>query len=70
MIRVALMLMVMAALLWLFFWALQRRSGRSGPQAPGRPRPAAPRGPDDDEDFLREIDRRRRRQQRERDADG
>ncbi len=51
-------------LLWLLLGrplsrqALRRR--RMG--QPGRPRPVVPRGPDDDPDFLRDLDRRLRRE--------
>lgn len=68
-------LLLLAALLYAVFWAIDRRdqfggpSGRSGgrasPRAP-KPPPRAPRGPvgpDDDEAFLRDLERRRRREQ-------
>ena len=70
-------LLLLAAVLYAVFWAVDRRdrsggsggpsSGgeRSGPRPP-KPSPRAPRGPvgpDDDEAFLRDLDRRRRREQ-------
>ncbi len=52
---------VFAALVYSFFWLLERRrSVRSGRRNPPRPRPRTV-GPDDDEDFLRDLNRRNRR---------
>lgn len=42
---------------------LLQRNGVRTPQLPNRPRarpPARPQGPDDDDDFLRDLDRRRK----------
>lgn len=49
-----------AALVYGVFWLVERRRVRR--TAPPRPRPS-PRSvaPDDDEEFLRELERRRRR---------
>jgi hypothetical protein len=61
-------LVLLAALLYAVFWAIDRRNrfggqgGSGGPKAPP-PRPRGPVGPDDDEAFLRDLDRRRRREQ-------
>jgi hypothetical protein len=51
---------VFAALVYGVFWLIERRRVRR--TAPPRPRPH-PRAvaPDDDEEFLRELERRRRR---------
>lgn len=40
----------------------QRRAGRQSPGRPGRQRPEPPRiiAPDDDPDFLRDLERKRR----------
>lgn len=43
------------AVVYLVFWMLERRS-----QPPSSDLPRGPVGPDDDDDFLRELDRRRR----------
>lgn len=53
-----------AAVVYGFFWLLERRRRKT---ARGRPvsRPKRVVAPDDDEDFLREIERRRRREARE-----
>lgn len=57
-----LVVVVFAACVYGVFWLLERRrAGRLGPR-PSTSRRPAPRvtGPDDDDDFLRELDRRRR----------
>ena len=36
------------------------QQGRRGGNTGGRPAPRGPVGPDDDEDFLRELDRKKR----------
>ena len=66
MIRFVVWLLLLAALLYAVFWAIDRRNG---PERPPRtrkpsapPRPRGPRGPDDDEAFLRDLERRRRRE--------
>ena len=52
---------VFAALVYSFFWLLERRrAARVGRSNPPRPRPRTV-GPDDDEDFLRDLNRRNRR---------
>lgn len=68
MLRVVLFLVLLGAVVWAFFWVLDRRrqargGGDNGGRG-GRPAPRGPRGPDDDEDFLRELDRKRRHDQR------
>jgi hypothetical protein len=75
-IRVVVWLLLLAAVLYAVFWVIDRRNrfgggpgGRfsrgGGPRSPKTP-PTAPRGPvgpDDDEAFLRDLERRRRREQ-------
>ncbi len=66
MLRLVVFLALLAAVVYAFFWLLERRSqggggsaGSRGGRGP-RPTPRGPVGPDDDEDFLRELERRRR----------
>ena len=68
--KILLVIVVFAAIVYGIFWLLERRRRRKFPRpATGR---AVPRkrtlGPDDDEDFLRELERRRRRAAREQQA--
>jgi len=57
-----LVIILFAGVVYAAFWLLERR--RAGVRRT-RPRPASPQprtvAPDDDEDFLRELNRRRRR---------
>jgi hypothetical protein len=71
-IRIVVWLLLLAAVLYAVFWAIDRRDhfggsgGRGGaPRAPKPPPrdPRGPVGPDDDEAFLRDLERRRRREQ-------
>jgi hypothetical protein len=59
-----LVIIVFAALVYAVFYLLERRrgGGRAVRRGPTPPRPT-PRvvGPDDDEDFLRDLNRRNRR---------
>ena len=70
MIRFVVWLLLLAAILYGMFWAIDRRNrfgGRGdgpGPTPPPR-QPHGPVGPDDDEAFLRDLERRRRREQGE-----
>ena len=59
MLKFLLLVVVIAIAVYLVTRALQR-SGQA--PAPRRPRPAPPRviGPDDDPDFLRDLDRQRK----------
>ncbi|MFC6079601.1 PLDc N-terminal domain-containing protein [Sphaerisporangium aureirubrum] len=41
----------------------EQTASRRPPGDTGRPRPSAPRGPDDDPDFLRDLDQRMRREE-------
>jgi hypothetical protein len=70
-IRFVVWLLLLAAVLYAVFWAIDRRNWSGGqgggpggsrrPSAPP-PRPRGPLGPDDDEAFLRDLERRRRRE--------
>jgi hypothetical protein len=70
MIRFVVWLLLLAAVLYAVFWAIDRRNrsggtgGTRGPRTPNPP-PRGPVGPDDDEAFLRDLERRRRREQGE-----
>jgi hypothetical protein len=69
-IRFVVWLLLLAAVLYAVFWAIDRRNrsggtgGTRGPRTPNPP-PRGPVGPDDDEAFLRDLERRRRREQGE-----
>ena len=61
-----LVVVVFGLLVYGVFWLIERRGRNASPSA--RPRPSTPRravAPDDDEEFLRELERRRRRASRE-----
>jgi hypothetical protein len=74
-IRIVVWLLLLAAVLYAVFWAIDRRDklgglgGRFGRDGGRRTPPSAPPsrpgpvGPDDDEAFLRDLERRRRREQ-------
>ena len=60
MLRLVVFLALLAAVVYTFFWLIERRNpGGSGGPGP-KPIPRGPVGPDDDEDFLRELERKRR----------
>jgi hypothetical protein len=66
-IRFVVWLLLLAALLYAVFWAIDRRSSAGRPTGSRRPsappsRPRGPVGPEDDEAFLRDLERRRRRE--------
>jgi hypothetical protein len=66
MIRFVVWLLLLAAVLYAVFWAIDRRNwvgGRTRPSKPVPPRSRGPVGPDDDEAFLRDLERKRRREQ-------
>lgn len=61
-------ILLLAAFVYAVLWVIDRsaqnrrkRPGGGGSSSPARP---APRGPDDDEDFLRDLEWRRQRDQR------
>jgi hypothetical protein len=71
MLRLVVFLLFLAAVLYALFWLLDQRAGRAG-RSGGLPRrgggepggrsvPRGPVGPDDDDDFLRELDWRNRK---------
>lgn len=66
MIRFVVLLLLLAVVLYAVFWAIDRRDqgGRGGtrPRPSSGPRPHGPVGPDDDEAFLRDLERKRRRE--------
>jgi hypothetical protein len=67
--KILLVVLVFAALVYTVFWLIERR--RAGSRAfrrrtPPRPQPRAV-APDDDEEFLRDLNRRKRRRDRDED---
>ena len=65
MFRFVVFLALFAAVVYATFWLIDRRSqgggGKGGGPSGGKPVvPPRPMGPDDDEDFLRELDRKQR----------
>ena len=61
-----LVVIVFAALVYGVFWLIERsragtRQRRRPSSGSGGPAPRRPVGPDDDEDFLRDLNRRQRR---------
>ena len=62
MLRLVVFLAFLAAVVYAVFWLIDRRAEGPGGRSNGgaRPVPRGPMGPDDDEDFLRELERRRR----------
>ena len=68
MLRLVVFLLFLAAVLYAVFWLLDQRAARTGGtprrgggDAGGRPVPRGPVGPDDDDDFLRELDWKNRK---------
>ena len=61
MIRFVILLLLLAAVLYGIFWAIDRRNRGGESSSPARPLPQGPVGPDDDEAFLRNLDQERRR---------
>ncbi len=60
MIRVLFYLLLLAALVYAVFWAIGRRNDTPPDHGGSGGTKRGPVGPDDDEDFLRELDRKRR----------
>ncbi|UMG93842.1 hypothetical protein [Nocardioides sp. TF02-7] len=65
MLKLLLVVAIFALVTYLVTRALQERGGPGGQPVLPRPKlprkPSRPVAPDDDEDFLRELERRRRR---------
>ena len=59
MLRFVVFIALFAVVVYAGFWLLDRRKGGGGKKG-AKPIPRGPVGPDDDEDFLRELERRRR----------
>jgi len=59
MLRLVVFLALFAAVVYAAFWLIERRS-KGGGNKGGRPIPRGPVGPDDDDDFLRELERKQR----------
>jgi hypothetical protein len=65
-VKFLLVVIVLAVAVYLTVRLIERRGGRGGSfgaalKRPNRPnRPARPLGPDDDPDFLRDLNRRKR----------
>ncbi|MDN4171752.1 hypothetical protein QWY28_02240 [Nocardioides sp. SOB77] len=62
MLKLLLVVALFALATYVVVRLLERRGRRSAPRGRGGSRPPEPRplGPDDDPDFLRDLDRRRR----------
>lgn len=61
MLRFVVFLACFAAVVYAFFWLIDRRKHGRGGGGGTKPVPRGPLGPDDDEDFLRELDWKQRR---------
>ena len=59
MIRFVVLLLLLAAVLYALFWAIDRRNTGGESSDPARRLPPGPVGPDDDETFLRSLDEER-----------
>ncbi len=69
MARLIVFLVLLAVVVYAVFWLIDRRNEAGGhkddPDGGQLRRPRGPVGPDDDEEFLRELERRRRHDQGE-----
>ncbi len=76
MLKVLLVAAIVAGLIYAVFWAIERRqaAGRAARQHPsggrGKRPPTRMVAPDDDEDFLRDLDRKRHRKDPQEDEPG
>jgi hypothetical protein len=63
-----LVVIVFAALVYAAFWLIERRRGNAPSTSRRPPHRPAPRtlAPDDDEDFLRDLNRRQKRRDEDR----
>jgi hypothetical protein len=68
MLRLVVFLALFAGVVYATFWLIERRNKRRHGGGGTKPIKRGPVGPDDDEDFLRELERRRRHEKRQRDA--
>jgi hypothetical protein len=65
MLRFVVFLAFFAAVVYAFFWLVERRNQGGGGGRGVRPtKPRGPVGPDDDEEFLRELDWKQRHPRR------
>lgn len=69
MLRFVVFLAFFAAVVYAFFWLLERRNQGGGGGKSSRLKPRGPVGPDDDEEFLRELDWKQRHPRRTGDED-
>jgi hypothetical protein len=66
--KILLVIVVFAAIVYTLFWLVERRRAKRAPR-PSTPGPTPYRravGPDDDEEFLRQLEQQRRRAARDR----
>ena len=73
MLRLVVFLALFAGVVYATFWLIEQRNKRRRGGGGAKPVTRGPVGPDDDEDFLRELERRRRHEKRLREtgaADG
>ncbi len=68
MLRFVFFLALLAAVVYAAFWLIEHRSKGDGGSLGTRPMPPRPVGPDDDAEFLRELERRQRHSKREEDS--
>lgn len=65
MLRIVIWILLLAAVVYAVLWVMDRRARKGrrpgGGASPAKPKP---RGPDDDDDFLRDLEWRRQRDQR------